>query len=60
MTFHYDGGWFGMLNGAPCVCYGPGDIFSAHRSNEICEAWQLYDCAKALAAACSEWCSQEK
>ena len=57
---HYDGGWFGALNGAPCVCYGPGDVVYAHRRDERCEARKLYDYAKALAAACSEWCSQEK
>ena len=60
LAFHYDGGWFGVLNGAPCLCFGPGDIFSAHRRNEICEAQQLYDYAKALASCCLEWCNQAK
>lgn len=60
MTFHYDGGWYGVLNGAPCLCYGPGNIFKAHGRNETSEAWQLKDYAKALAITCSEWCDQQK
>lgn len=60
LAFHYDGGWFTMLNGTQVLCYGPGDIFSAHRKNEICEAWQLFDYSKAVAAASLEWCNTEK
>ena len=57
MTGHYDGGWFEVLNGAPCVCYGPGNITCAHSRNEFCEVQQLIDYTKALISCCLEWCN---
>lgn len=60
LTFHYDGGWFQQLNKAPVLCYGPGNIFSAHRRNEICEEWQLSDYSKAIAVTCYDWCNEKK